>query len=503
MASMDFRNYLDILWRRKWIIIVTVVVTMAVVVTGTLLMTPIYAATTTLRVTTVPTGSTSYVPVDYADRLMNTYVQLASSRPVLDELQQRLGLAILPAIKAEIVANTELIRITVEDPDPTLAAKAANILSSILINQVAAPGTQSVRTAALDEQLAQIDGELYQARQDYDNLVRNSPGDAERLLAAQKTIDLKQGIYATLLQQREQARLADTLQANSASIVEPAVVPAKPARPSKALNIGLGLLVALSGGVGLTFLFENLDTRLYTVEQFKKVPDMPVLGVIPTAKKDEIGNLSGGSPAKDEAFRRLRVNLFARDRETALHTLVVASAEQGEGKSSVVANLALTIAQSKRKVVVVDGDLRRPTLHLFFGLPNDVGLSSVLKQEATLDQALQNSAFPRIQVLASGPIPYRPTDLLDSAQMTAVIRELAKRCDVVLFDAPALMPVTDAAVLAPMVDGVLLVVGRAQSRQETVQAACQQLADVKARVIGLVVNRVEPSRKYDHYVVRR
>jgi non-specific protein-tyrosine kinase len=159
-----------------------------------------------------------------------------------------------------------------------------------------------------------------------------------------------------------------------------------------------------------------------------------------------------------------------------------------------VANLAFAIAQSGRRVVVVDGDLRRPALHELFGLSNEMGLSSVLKQELSLDEAVQSSRMPGVQVLTSGPLPHNPAEWLNSPQMAALIERLGHQCDMVLVDAPALLAVTDAAVLAPTVDGVLLVVERTQARREAVRAARQQLVDVKARWVGLVVNRAEHGR---------
>jgi len=377
-------------------------------------------------------------------------------------------------------------------------------VAGLLIAQVSAPDTGEGGTAAeaLSQQLVQIENELNQAQQEYESLVTQSPEDSERILAIQQKIDLKQATYATLLKQQEQIRLREALRANSVSIIEPAVVPQTPSKPRIELNIALGFLVALAGGTGLAFLFENLDTRLYTTEQIENIPELSILGTIPTAKSQEHITFFGSNPAQEEAFRRLRTNLFTHDNKAPLKTLMVTSAAQGEGKSTVVANLALAIAQSKRKVVVVDSDLRMPALHTLFNLPNEIGLSTVLKQGATLDEAIQTSHLPRLHVLTSGPLPSNPAELLGSPQMTAVLRELAQRFDVVLLDTPALLPVADAAVLAPAVDGVVLVAGRAQARKDDVQAACQQLADVKARVVGLVMNRSQQNGSHRYYIKR-
>ncbi len=178
---------------------------------------------------------------------------------------------------------------------------------------------------------------------------------------------------------------------------------------------------------------------------------------------------------------------------------MVTSAEPDEGKSTIVANLALVMAQSGRKVLVVDCDLRRPSLHHIFDLPNDVGLSSVLKGKAMLEEALQQSKLPGVMVLSSGPLLHNPTDLLASLEMKVCLEELARQFDTVLLDTPALLPVIDAAVIAPSVDGTLLVARHARLRRGDLQAALEQLALSRAGLVGVAVNRTKSSRRYGYY----
>jgi len=523
---MELRNYIAILWRRKWVIAVTVAVTVTVTVAGTLMMTPTYEASTTLRVATALGGSVNYTDYRYAELLMNTYTKIATSGPVLEELVHRLGLDEPPQIEVEILPNTELMQITVEDLNPVLAALAANTLAETLIFQSEELYSGGGRSAQeiLGQQLAQIERELDQARGEYENLAAQSPEDSERIAAASRAVALKEQTYAMLLEQYEQARIREAIRANALSVVEPAVIPEAPFKLRKALNIALGFMVGLAGGVGLAFLFENLDTTLYTAQQIEQVTELSTLGKIPTVRRQQQIAFFNGSSPQGEALRRLRTNIFSLDHDVPLKTLLVTSAEPREGKSTVVANLAFSIAQSGRKVIAVDGDLRRPTLHKIFDLSNEIGLSSILrqkvapddilssfltfddlpvsgilKQEAALDKAVQDSNIPGVWVLTSGPLPPDPAELLGSPQMAALIEQLAQQFDVVLLDTPALLAVTDAAVLAPIVDGVVLVVGRAQARREAVQAACQHLADVRANSIGLVVNRAEQDGSYSHY----
>jgi capsular exopolysaccharide synthesis family protein len=170
---------------------------------------------------------------------------------------------------------------------------------------------------------------------------------------------------------------------------------------------------------------------------------------------------------------------------------VITSTVPGEGKTTVAASLAAAIAQTGRQVVVVDGDLRQPTLHLVFDLPNQAGLSDVLKGDASLCATTQHSAIDGLHVLTSGPVPADPTPMLGSPKMAAVIEQLAARYDRIIVDTPSLQTAADATILAALVDGVLLVVGRGKARAEGVQTAQSHVEDIGARSIGVVVNRAE------------
>jgi len=500
---MDLKTYLQILWRRKWVILLTAAATILVVVAGTLMTAPVYRASSILRVATPSTGTfqANDYELPYADRLMNTYASIATSGPVLDELAQRLEVDNPPEVDVEILANTELMRIRVEDRNPGVAARAANLLAEILIDrsrELDAGSGQSAREI-LNEQLTQVREEMDQASQEYEDLVAQFPVDSEPVIAASRVIEMKQGIYSTLLQQYEQARFREAVETNTLSVIEPATIPRTPSSPRMILNVGLGTIIGLVGGVGLAFLFENLDSRLYTTEQIETATGLSTLGKIPLVPRKRQFTYFNGTSPEGEALRHLRTTLFGFEREVPLQALLIASAEPGEGKSTVAASLALATAQSGRKVIVVDSDLRLPALHERFGLPNKRGLSTVLRQEVTLAEAIQDTETPRLQVLTSGSLPPNPAELLGSPQMADLIAQLKAEFDVVLLDAPALLAVTDAATLAPLVDGVVLVVGRSRVRREAVRAARRQLENVKAKLIGVVVNRANDLHHYDYY----
>jgi capsular exopolysaccharide synthesis family protein len=292
-------------------------------------------------------------------------------------------------------------------------------------------------------------------------------------------------------------------QAYDLTSLDPASLPSFPVKPNARRNLALAVALGLALGVGLAFVAEYLDTRLYSVERIEEVTSLPVLGRIPYTRKWRGNVMSGGRSAHPEAYRRLRTNIYMlAQQEDRLRTLLVTSAGPGEGKSTIVTNLALTMTQSAIRVIAVDCDLRRPTLHSMFGLPNHIGLSNVLEQQITLEEAAQHGGPLGLRVLTSGPLPHNPAELLGSSEMRALLEDLAERFDAILLDSPALLAVADAAVLAPMVDGVFLVVGRAQEGGGAVQAARQQLSDARARLLGVVVNRAQREigyRYYDYY----
>ncbi len=194
------------------------------------------------------------------------------------------------------------------------------------------------------------------------------------------------------------------------------------------------------------------------------------------------------SPAA-EAYRTLRTNLTFAALDKPIETLVVTSAAPGEGKSTVLANLAVTMAQGERRTILVDADLRRPGLHEIFGVANDRGLTTMIVEEAALDDPpLIDVGVDNLWLVPSGPLPPNPADILGSRKMEQVIAALKARADVVLFDAPPVVAVTDAAVLGTKVDGVLLVVCAGRTRREHAQRARELLERVHVRVIGAVLN---------------
>jgi capsular exopolysaccharide synthesis family protein len=193
-----------------------------------------------------------------------------------------------------------------------------------------------------------------------------------------------------------------------------------------------------------------------------------------------------------EAYRTLRTNLDFAGLDRALKTLVVTSAGMGEGKSTTLANLAIVSAQAGRRVILVDADLRRPMLHQVFGLDNSAGLTTMMMSSDTLDSPpLRETGIEGLSVLTSGPLPPNPAEVMGSRRMEEIIAALAGRADQVLFDTPPVIAVTDAAVLATKVDGVVLVISAGHTRRDSARTAVQRLQQINARIVGAVLTNVQ------------
>ena len=498
---MKLRDLTNIFWRRKWIILVTLIVTMIVVVAGTLLATPIYSTNTTLRIATAANGSINYSDYMYADRLINTYVKMSTTKPVFDELKSRLDLTKLPPIEVQTIPNTELIQIRVDYKDPNAAANIANTLADILISQSSElyTGGGDSSLEILSQQVDRMEEEVNQSRQEYLDLSAKKPNDAAAIQSAKQTMDLKQELYAQTLDQYEQTRLRDALLNKSITVVDPAVSPLSPSKPNKILNLGLGLIVGVLGGLGLAFLFENLDSALYTTDQIEELIKLPNIGTIPdSGVLRRFSSVNGNNPYT-EAFRRIRTTIFNQNTGRLFKTILITSPEPGEGKSTIISDLGFVLAQNGYNVVIVDGDLRIPKQQTIFELPNELGLANVLSDEVSLEEAVQDTKYSGLHVLTSGPIPDNPSELLDTSRMSDVISTLRKNYDLVLVDSPAILAVADSAILAPQVDGVIMVVCRATSRREDVLSSCRQMENSKARMIGFILNKVEQNGGYYYH----
>lgn len=309
-------------------------------------------------------------------------------------------------------------------------------------------------------------------------------------------------LYKMLLQKHEEVRIQEAMNIGNVRVVEEASTPKSPVRPKRSQNMLIGLLVGLMAAVGAALFLEYLDDTLQTADDAEKTVALPVLGIIPWLKAQDAAQLvtltDARSPAS-EAYRTLRTNIKFLSADAPLRSLTITSAGPEEGKSTTVANLAVSFAQGGKRVLLVDSDMRKPTVHQIFKLPNDRGLSTVLAGEHASEHCIQASAQVNLDIMPCGPLPPNPAELIDSARMSALIEELKGRYDMVIFDAPPIIAVTDASILASKLDGLVLLLGMTKVTRKAATHALALLERAKVKVWGMVVRGVRPDTDGYYY----
>jgi capsular exopolysaccharide synthesis family protein len=280
-------------------------------------------------------------------------------------------------------------------------------------------------------------------------------------------------------------------------IVDPAQPGLRPVRPNKTLNITLGIIIGLVVGVGLAFFIEYLDTSVKTIDDVERSLGSPVLGVIP----QNVGILleEGAESPHAEAYRVLRTNLLFSRKDDKLNTVAIVSAGAGEGKSTTVFNLATVFAQSGQRVLMVDSDLRRPTLHKMLRVSNSIGLTNYLLKQNSLEDVIQPTNLPTLDFMPSGKLPSSSLGILSSSQMRDLITELKQHYDFVFFDSPPVMGVSDASILASEVDMTLQVIQYRRYPQPMNIRAKQLIEKVGGNLVGIVLNNINMSQDESYY----
>lgn len=441
---MELSDYVRVL-RRNWMALTACVILGTLVgAVFSLTVKPTYTAQTQLFVAIQGSGSVSELQQGntFSQARMQSYVETAGTPLVLQPAIDALGLSLSPVelrekIKATSDLNTVLISISAEDSSPVQAAAIAQAVGNSLIRVI---------------------GDL------------ESPG-----VGGASPVKL--------------------------SIVTPATAPSVPSAPNTRLFIALGAVVGVGLGLGTALLRSALDSKVRGGADVRRVTDTPLLGGISfdqdASRKPLLTQTLRQSP-RAESFRQIRTNLQFANVSHASKAILITSSLPGEGKSTTAINLAIAMAQAGKSVVLVDADLRRPRVDDYLGLDRNAGLTTALIGQADISELLQHWGEDELYVLTSGQIPPNPSELLGSDAMNGLILGLEKTFDAVIIDAPPLLPVTDAAVLAQQVGGVVLVVGSSRLKLPDLQKSLNALEMVEANLLGIVLNLV-PSKGPDAY----
>jgi capsular exopolysaccharide synthesis family protein len=313
--------------------------------------------------------------------------------------------------------------------------------------------------------------------------------------------DVAESAYKELESRRRELELRNNAFRDTAVIIEPATVPMTPVRPRKTLNLMFASLMGLCLGVSMAFLQEFLDDRVNSPEDADRIVRLPVLGHIPRIGEQRprlMHTMPLGSSVA-ESYRALRSGIGFAAVDKPLQTLLVTSSHQGEGKSLTSVNLAISMAMDRRQVILIDADLRRPNVHNILQLVQTPGLSELLVDQVSLEDALQETPVEGLRVISSGSQPPNPAELLNSARMEELMERLRGIADLVIIDSPPCALVTDAQVLAPKVDGTVLVLEIGEAKKGQVRYAKGILDQSRARLLGLVLNKISASATYGSY----
>ena len=501
---MSILEIISTLLHRKWIVLVTVALAIVIAVVGSLLMPRVYTATSTVRILSAPNPITDRPNQFYADRLMNTYMVIARSSPMLEKVIAAEDLSIgvsqlRRSIDVTPIEETELMRIAVSHGNPDEAARIANSLAEILISDGSTSTTPLIASETILQQINQVQQEIEELNSEYDRLLIDSPEQSARINEVGREAVVKQEIYETLLEQYDQARLQEALNRNAILLVEPATLPTNPTSPRLTINVALAAMFGLLGGVGLSLLLQNINRTLYTTEQVQLLTDLPILARIPHLPKPDVTQQLTG--AQLEAFRHLRTNVLSLTDGSAPRTIMLVSAGDGEGKSTILSYFAISLARTGRSILILDADLRKPSQHTFFGVKNKAGLTELLRGETNVKATIQRTDIPNLSLLPAGQVSDDAAELLSGENIAKLVDGLKSLYDVVLIDTAPVLPVADTAIIAPHIDSVIQVVRSGYSRAVMTLATADQITDIHLRPIGIVLNDVSQTESSYYTVI--
>jgi non-specific protein-tyrosine kinase len=575
---MELKELITLYRRWLWLLIAGLVLGSVSGFVVSKLQTPVYELSSKVLVTRNGQNSTDILSLS-DQQLVLTYQQLLKTKPVLDEVERRLDSEIVADnIRVNIITNTQIIEIKVQDEDPERGVLIANTLVQILIeqNENLQAGRYAIYEESLTAQIAQVQEQI-NSLQDQINVINRASINEQLTLVNQQIADLQseisvlekeiaefpasvtatdrvqlsekqtqtnqlrsllylyqqiqtnltflgmpsqagggienphvstlqltlglyQELYLNLLDGLAQAKLARVQSTPAVSQIEAAFVPEKPVRPSPILYTALSGIIGLVIIAGGVLLINYFDETLRSTQKVEEILGIPVMGEIAEAdhhgKVPDLDLFQSVNPSLVNAFAILRFNVNGVVAQKSLSTILITSPALGEGKTTIAINLAAAFAQAGQRVILVDADLHRPTLHSRLGLPNEAGLTDILDGKAKwCEVAIDCNG---VRIITGGDVLQRSDLLFESAIMVQLLDELQHNADIVVIDGPPLF-VVDSQILASKVNGILLVIRQGNTIAQVARAMLDQLRQKESNVIGVVLNRVKHRDSYYYY----
>lgn len=518
-ATLELRDYLAVLRRRKVMIVLVAAISVLVTLGYSLTRTPIYQARAQVLIQQRESDRLLGVNAASDADAIRAEMELMRSGVILQAIRANLGYLPEPVLKAA-PQTTPGVQILVSNSDSKKAAKEANDFATAYVTERRKTIGADIDASILEikTQMGSLATEVASARSKIQDLTAKIKAETDpgRISVLQAQIDqLTIQADATTLSTRLAAlqsqldRLA-TAEASNAGrgryIVATAIAPAEPSSPRPARDATLALFGGLVLGLAVAFMRDYLDDTLRTKEGLDAASGgVTVLGIIPAIDewRDRrtalLESVSHPNSAASEAYRSLRTSIEFLSVDQRVGIIHVTSSTSGEGKSTTSANLAVTLARAGKRVILIDCDLRRPRLHQFFGIDNSIGFTSVVLGSSRVEDALEPAAgVPGLLVLPSGPPPPNPSELLSTKTVQTKLDALARSADYVVIDSPPLLPVSDSIVIAGLADITLLVVTARVTARRSLHRSIEMLAQVEAPLAGIVFNGVGSEGTYGY-----
>jgi capsular exopolysaccharide synthesis family protein len=510
-ANRMVRRYAAVVWRWLWLLVLCAVIAGVGAYEASRWQHPVYRASALLLVNQRAPGQDAYSALLASDQLVQTYLTLINQPAVLQGAVHQVGgvssASLAKSVHVSNAAGTQTIQIAVDDTNPARAAKLANAIAAVFIQQQqqAAQAQFSSAQKQLTQLITELSGQVNTLTAQV-NALQAIGGTDPRLpgLNAQLTGALAR--RDALETQSDDLTAQELVAHNNLQIIQPAIPPTAPDHPIPVLNATIGAVLGLIVAIGLVVLLEFLDDRVRTPHQVEELLDLPIIGAL----RDHRGGrvlLNGNNRSHlAQSLSALSSNLSLGEIEKPLRSIVVTSATEGEGKTTLAVNLALSLAHGGRRVVLVDADLQHPQIHWYLGIPNAGGLSHALTAQTSIATS-DMRGVPNLRVLTAGSHTPNGADLLSPNKVRWLLQALMAdgTVDVVVLDTAPAATSAGAAVLASLADGTVLVVDGRRSREKALLRAKDMLRRVHAHVIGVVLNhaRVKPDGYSSGQVDRR
>jgi succinoglycan biosynthesis transport protein ExoP len=490
--EMTLRDYLAVIRRRWWIVVGALLLATGAALTLSVTTTPVYEAEAQMLVQTRSTDSLFDTGLDLrgtdATRAVQTEIQVLEGERVRTRLMTNLGLVEEPPdVDASVVGSTDVVAVRVRDTDPATAQTLADAYVQAYIDERREQAVDELLAASAQVQIkiSEIDAEIA--------TLPDSDPQVSILLAQQ----------AAFRETLNRLQVDTALKTGGASVVKSAEFPIDPVEPTPVRTATLAAVVGLLLGLGAAFTIDYFDDSLRTEDDLERLTDLPVLAVVPVdpPKDHRPVALSAPDDYAVETYRGLRTNVQFLGLDRPVKIIQITSSLPGEGKTTTATNLAVVLAQAGRRVVIVDGDLRRPRIHETFAVPQTPGMIDLLVGEPLelVATTLPVGGGADITVVPSGTVPGNPGELLSSHRARGVLAQLADQFDLVIVDSAPVLPVADAIALAGAVDAVLFVTQAKRTSRRNAVEALERLGRVRAPLVGMVLNQAKRNERRGKY----